>query len=37
MKMEIMGYQSNDGVGGAKAITITIQNGTVFDKTWTEL
>jgi len=37
MKIEIMGYQSNDGVGGAKAITITIQNGRVFDKTWTEL
>jgi hypothetical protein len=37
VKMEMMQYQSNDGVGGAKAITITIQNGTVFDKTWTEL
>ena len=37
MNMEIMHYQSNDGTGGTKAITITILNGRLFDKTWTEL
>lgn len=36
-KTEILHYQANDGLGGAKAITITIQDGSVIDKQWTEL
>ena len=35
-KMEILHYQTNAGLG-AKAITITIQGGTVVDKQWTQL
>jgi len=36
-EIEILHYQSNDAFGGAKAISITIQNGRVFDKQWTEI
>jgi major membrane immunogen (membrane-anchored lipoprotein) len=35
-KTEILHYQTNEGLG-AKAITITIQDGRVVDKQWTQL
>lgn len=36
MNTEILHYQTNEGFG-AKAITVTIQNGRVVDKQWTQL